>query len=86
MKKSNIPSTKKPSTKPATKTSTKGPTKPSNKPASKPAQKTVESKPKENKQCSKKEETQTEIVQKAMNDNPYEAMGKQVEADFELPF
>ena len=33
-----------------------------------------------------KEETQTEIVQKAMNDNPYEAMGKQVEADFELPF
>lgn len=34
----------------------------------------------------KKETTDTEIVQQAMSDEPYEAMGKQVEADFELPF
>lgn len=56
MKKSNAPSTKKPSTKPTTKTATKTSTKPS----SKPAQKTEAPKKKEipNKKCEKKEEKQ----------------------------
>ena len=35
----------------------------------------------------KKEETQTEIVQKAMSDNPYENFGQQIQMDNEgLPF
>jgi single-strand DNA-binding protein len=34
----------------------------------------------------KQETTQTEIVQKAMSDNPYETMGQQVKANFEMPF
>ena len=58
MKKSNVPTSKKPVAKPATKTSTKPAAKPSTKPAPKPQQKTTGTKPKEtnNKPCTKKEE------------------------------
>ena len=34
----------------------------------------------------KKEETQTEIVQKAMSEDPYEAMNQQIQMDTMLPF
>jgi single-strand DNA-binding protein len=34
----------------------------------------------------KEEKIDTEIVQQAMNDDPYKAMGEEVQAGFELPF